>query len=155
MNTAISPEQAAVAYAGYEDLCLYIDGEFLKGGGRREQDVFDPATGKAFARLPHATREDLDRALAAAQRAFQSWKHSSPLERSRILRKVAELSRERAKDIGRNITLDMGKPVAEAVGETVYFAGEATHTEGHFGTVHGALETGERAAEAVLTWWWE
>ena len=45
--------------------------------------------------------------------------------------------------------------VAEAVGETVYFAGEATHTEGHFGTVHGALETGERAAEAVLTWWWE
>lgn len=45
--------------------------------------------------------------------------------------------------------------VAEAVGETVYFAGEATHTEGHFGTVHGALETGERAAEAVLAWWWE
>ena len=119
MNTAISLEQAAVAYAGYEDLCLYIDGEFLKGGGRREQDVFDPATGKAFARLPHATRADLDRALNAAQRAFQTWRHSSPLERSRILRKVAELSRERAKDIGRNITLDMGKPVAEAVGEVV------------------------------------
>ena len=45
--------------------------------------------------------------------------------------------------------------VAATVGETLYFAGEATHTEGHFGTVHGALETGERAAESVLAWWWE
>ncbi len=40
----------------YEDLCLYIDGEFVKGGGRREQDVFDPATGNVIGRLPHATR---------------------------------------------------------------------------------------------------
>jgi succinate-semialdehyde dehydrogenase/glutarate-semialdehyde dehydrogenase len=119
MNTATRPEQAAVAHAGYEDLCLYIDGEFVKGGGRREQDVVDPATGQVIAKLPHATREDLDRALAAAQRAFESWKKSSPLERSRILRKVAELTRERSKEIGRNIVLDMGKPLAEAIGEVV------------------------------------
>ena len=103
----------------YEDLCLYIDGEFVKGGGRREQDVFDPATGQSVGRLPHATPEDLDRALAAAQRAFETWKTASPMEKSRILRKVADLSRERAQQIGRNITLDMGKPLAEAVGEVL------------------------------------
>ena len=55
----------------------------------------------------------------------------------------------------KGVPVAVAEGVAEAVGETVYFAGEATHTEGHFGTVHGALETGERAAEAVLAWWWE
>ena len=101
----------------YEDLCLYIDGEFIKGGGRREQDVLDPATGDLIGRLPHATTADLDRALGAAQRAFDSWKTVSPLEKSRILRRVGELTRERAQEIGRNITLDQGKPLAEAIGE--------------------------------------
>jgi succinate-semialdehyde dehydrogenase/glutarate-semialdehyde dehydrogenase len=101
----------------YEDLSLYIDGEFLKGGGRREQEIRNPATGEVIGKLPHASKEDLDRALAAAQKAFQSWRRSSPVERSRILRKVAELSRARAQEIGRNITLDEGKPLAEAVGE--------------------------------------
>jgi succinate-semialdehyde dehydrogenase/glutarate-semialdehyde dehydrogenase len=119
MNTAATSEQSVLEQAAYETLSLYIDGEFIAGGGRQEQDVVNPATGQAFARLPHASRADLDRALAAAQRAFGTWKHSSPMERSRILRKVGELSRERAADIGRNITLDMGKPVAEAITEVM------------------------------------
>jgi succinate-semialdehyde dehydrogenase/glutarate-semialdehyde dehydrogenase len=101
----------------YEDLCLYIDGQFLKGEGRKEQDVVNPATDEVIGKLPHASKADLDRALAAAQKAFQTWRKSSPMERNRILRKVADLSRERAKAIGANITLDMGKPLAEAVGE--------------------------------------
>jgi len=101
----------------YEDLCLYIDGQFLKGDGRKEQDVVNPATDEVIGKLPHATKADLDRALAAAQRAFLTWRRSSPMERSKVLRKVAELSRTRAKEIGANITQDMGKPLAEAVGE--------------------------------------
>ena len=79
----------------YEDLALYIDGEFIHGDGRREQPVYDPATGDVIANLPHATRVDLDRALAAAQRAFESWKSVSPMEKSRILRKAGEMIRER------------------------------------------------------------
>lgn len=101
----------------YEQLALYIDGEFVAADGRREQDVVNPATGVAFARLPHASRQDLDRALAAADKAFQSWRHTSPMERSAILRRVAELIRERAPAIARNITLDQGKPLAEALQE--------------------------------------
>lgn len=103
----------------YEDLSLYIDGEFIQGGGRVEQPVLDPATGHTIGQLPHASRADLDRALQAAQRAFATWRHVSPIERGAILRKVGELSRARAKDIGRNITLDQGKPLAEAVGEVL------------------------------------
>jgi succinate-semialdehyde dehydrogenase/glutarate-semialdehyde dehydrogenase len=101
----------------YEDLSLYIDGQFLKGDGRKEQDIINPATDEVIGKLPHASKADLDLALSSAQKAFQSWKKSSPLERSRILRKVAELSRARASEIGRNITLDQGKPLAEAAGE--------------------------------------
>ena len=103
----------------YEELSLYIDGEFIGSDGRREQEVFDPASGELLGMLPHATQADLDRALQAAQRAFETWRLVSPLEKGAILRKVGELSRLRAKEIGRNITLDQGKPLAEAVGEVL------------------------------------
>ena len=103
----------------YEALSLYIDGEFLSGDGRTTQDVVNPANGEVLAQLPHASEADLDRALKAADRAFQTWKHSSPMDRSAILRKAAELARERAQDIGLNLTRDQGKPLAEAVGEII------------------------------------
>ncbi len=113
----------------YPQLSLYIDGEFIQGGGgRKEQRIINPATDDVIGTLPHASREDLDRALAAAQRAFQAWRHSSVMDRSKILRKVAELARERSKDIGRHITMDMGKPMAEAVGEV---RATSEHAEWH------------------------
>jgi succinate-semialdehyde dehydrogenase/glutarate-semialdehyde dehydrogenase len=90
--------------------------------------VFNPASGEIIGQLPHATREDLDCALSAAQRAFETWKKTSPVERSVILRRVAELARERADAIGRNITLDQGKPLAESIGEVNVCA---EHAEWH------------------------
>jgi succinate-semialdehyde dehydrogenase/glutarate-semialdehyde dehydrogenase len=101
----------------YEDLSLYINGQFLKGDGRRTSDVIDPATDEVVGKLPHASKADLDLALSSAQKAFLTWRKTSPIEKSRILRKVGELSRARAQEIGRNMTLDMGKPLAEAAGE--------------------------------------
>ena len=112
----------------YEDLSLYIDGQFIKGAGRVEQDVLNPATNEVIGKLPHATRDDLDLALASAQRAFESWRRVSPLEKSKVLRRVGELARERASDIGRNMTLDQGKPLAEAAGEVIFCA---EHAEWH------------------------
>jgi acyl-CoA reductase-like NAD-dependent aldehyde dehydrogenase len=112
----------------YPPLSLYIDGEFLQGNGRKEQDILNPATHEVIGQLPHASPEDLDRALAAADRAFQSWKKTSPLERSKILRKAGELMRERAAEIGRGITQDQGKPLPESTGE-VMACGE--HAEWH------------------------
>ena len=112
----------------YPTLHLYIDGEFINAEGRREQDVLNPATGQVIGKLPHATTEDLDQALAAAARAFEGWKKTSPLDRSKVLRKVAELARERAKDIGHGMTLDQGKPLAESVGEVMFCA---EHAEWH------------------------
>ena len=103
----------------YQKLSLYINGQFIDADGRQTQEVINPANRQVLGYLPHATEADLESALQAADKAFKSWRNSSPTERSSILRKVGELTRERSADIARNMTLDMGKPLAEAVGEVV------------------------------------
>lgn len=101
----------------YPKLSLYIDGEFLSGQGRVEQDVINPANLQVIAKLPHASEADLDLALSSAQRAFQTWRKTSPLERGAILRRAAQLCRDRADEIGRHMTLDQGKILSEAITE--------------------------------------
>lgn len=103
----------------YPALGLYINGEFIGVENRRTLDVINPATEDVLGQLPYANAEDLDYALASAAEAFKSWRHSSPMERSAILRKAAQLARERAPQIGRHLTLDQGKPLAQAIGEIV------------------------------------
>lgn len=112
----------------YTSLSMYIDGRFIGEEGRHCEPVFNPADDTILGHLPHATRSDLDLALDAASRAFDQWRWTSPLERSRILRRVAELIRERADTIARDLTRDQGKPFAEARNE-VYSA--ADHADWH------------------------
>lgn len=114
--------------APYETLAQYIDGEFIAAGDRATQPVFNPADGSVLGHLPRGTPADVDRALAAAQRAFLAWRHQSPLKRSEVLRRAAQLMRERAPQIGRHITLDQGKPLAEA---TLEVSASAEHAEWH------------------------
>lgn len=112
----------------YPNLSLYIGGRFLAAQGRSTRDVFNPATGEELGKLPCATQEDIDLALQSAQAAFQSWRHVSPVERSDVLRKAAALTRERAPEIALNITLDNGKPLADALAEVL---NAAEHLEWH------------------------
>lgn len=109
----------------YESLGFYIDGQFISGQDRRTQPVINPATGEVLGHLPHATKADLQAALLAADRAFKTWRHSSPLVRSTLLRKVAELTRTHAHVIARNITLDQGKPLSESIAEVTSCADHA------------------------------
>src|SRR3546814_17751910 len=102
----------------YETLALYIDGEFLSGEGRNTEEVTNPATLDVLGQLHHASTADLDRALAAAALAFESWRHTSPMQRSELLRKVRQLSPQRAQEIGRNLPLDQGHHSAESEGKT-------------------------------------
>src|SRR5260221_14531762 len=97
----------------YEDLCLYINGQFLKGGGRKEQDVINPATDEGVGKLPHARQADHDPALASAHKAFEAGRKASPMERSKSLRKGGERARAGADHHGHNTTLGQGKPLAE------------------------------------------
>jgi succinate-semialdehyde dehydrogenase/glutarate-semialdehyde dehydrogenase len=93
---------------------LLIDGQWSIGSHERQVDVFNPATGEIIGRLSLASTADLDRALAAAQGGFQVWRKTSAYDRSKILRRAADLVRQRSDEIAALITLEQGKPLAEA-----------------------------------------
>lgn len=98
----------------YSDLYLFIDGERIQGGGRREIPVMNPSTEEVLGHVPAASQDDLERALAAAQRGFEVWRKVSAYERAKILRRAAELLRERKEEIAHLMTLEQGKTLPES-----------------------------------------
>jgi succinate-semialdehyde dehydrogenase / glutarate-semialdehyde dehydrogenase len=98
----------------YTQLGLYIDGKWNYGNGGGGEDVINPATEKTLAHLPHATPSDLDAALASAQQGFKLWKGKSAYDRAKVLRKAADLVRERADAIASIMTQEQGKVLAES-----------------------------------------
>ncbi|WP_137898378.1 NAD-dependent succinate-semialdehyde dehydrogenase [Sphingomonas sp. 2SG] len=117
-------------------LGLFIDGEWITSG-RETQAVLDPANGRTLGEVPLATPADLDRALAAADRGFKTWRATAPQERAAVLSRTAALVRERADLLARLATLEEGKPYTEAKGEVMataalldFHAGEAVRIYG-------------------------
>src|SRR5580658_8527388 len=107
----MSPTHAAQSYA---DLQLLIAGEWTPLGSRESEPVMNPATGECIGILPHASKADLDRALDAAQEAWPAWRNTSPQDRGKILKRAADLMRERAEHIARIATIEEGKTIHEA-----------------------------------------
>jgi succinate-semialdehyde dehydrogenase/glutarate-semialdehyde dehydrogenase len=95
-------------------LRLIIGGETVGADRRRSLPVIDPATGEEIGRLPIATGEDLERALASAARGFAHWRTVAAYDRAAVLREAARLLRERIEPIARTLTLEQGKPLAES-----------------------------------------
>ncbi|GAP35651.1 NAD-dependent succinate-semialdehyde dehydrogenase [Piscinibacter sakaiensis] len=121
----------------YPDTLLLIDNEWVEPVARQFIDVVNPATGQVIGKVAKAGREDLDRALAAAERGFAAWRKVPAHERAAIMRRAAGLLRERADDIARVLTQEQGKPLAEARVETLagadiieWFADEARRVYG-------------------------
>lgn len=105
----------------YSKLALFIDGAFHVDTADAGQ-VIDPASGDRLADLPHASTAQLDAAIAAADRAFSAWAATSAYDRSAIIRRAAQLVRDRADAIARILTMEQGKPFAEARGEVLVSA---------------------------------
>src|SRR5215468_2650210 len=104
----------------YSELGLYIDGAWIKGGnGRKGEEVINPATEKPLAQLPHASKADLDQALESAKKGFATWKATAAYDRSKILRKAADLMRERHDAISKIMVMEQGKPYVEARAEVI------------------------------------
>jgi succinate-semialdehyde dehydrogenase/glutarate-semialdehyde dehydrogenase len=105
---------------GYEtDLQLFIDGAWKSGEGREAHPVVNPVDAQPIADLPFATKADLDEALAASERAWPEWRSTDVEKRGAILHKTAALLRERADHIGRIMTQEQGKPLAESRSEVL------------------------------------
>ena len=99
------------------DLRLHIDGAWAAGEGRDTGPVFNPATGDEIAAVPLASAADLDAALEAAERGFKLWRATDVEARGVILRRAAQLMRERTEAIATLLTREQGKPIAEARAE--------------------------------------
>jgi succinate-semialdehyde dehydrogenase/glutarate-semialdehyde dehydrogenase len=105
--------------SSYPDTRLLIANEWQDASGGKTIPVVNPATGQPIGKVAHASIADLDRALAAAQKGFETWRAVPAFERAAIMRRAAQLLRERAGDIARLLTQEQGKPLVEAKGETL------------------------------------
>jgi succinate-semialdehyde dehydrogenase / glutarate-semialdehyde dehydrogenase len=121
----------------YRDVLLFIDGAWTAASGNRSLPVVSPATGDIIGTVAHADRADLDHALEAADKGFREWRNVSAFERSKVMRKAANILRDRVEDIAPLLTMEQGKPLAEAKGEVMagadvidWFAEEARRTYG-------------------------
>src|SRR5258707_4320097 len=104
----------------YGELGLFIDGAWRKnGGGNKGEDVLNPATEKPLAHLPHASKSDLDLALESAKKGFALWRSTSAYDRARVMRKAAELMRERHDSISKIMVQEQGKVYVEARAEVM------------------------------------
>ena len=121
----------------YPDVNLFIDGKWTPAEGGKTIDVYNPATNEVIGKVACAGKADLDRALAAADRGFKLWRKVSAYERSKIMRRAADLMRERADTIAEVLSVEQGKPFAESKMEVLssadlidWFAEEGRRTYG-------------------------
>jgi aminobutyraldehyde dehydrogenase len=111
---------------------LLIDGQFAAGEGDAET-ILDPASGATLATVREASVEQVHKAVSAAHRAFDGWRETTPMERSRLLLRIADAIESRAEEFARVESLNCGKPYARALGDEIpaiadcyrYFAGAA------------------------------
>jgi succinate-semialdehyde dehydrogenase/glutarate-semialdehyde dehydrogenase len=121
----------------YPEVLLHIDGMWRRARTNRTIAVLNPATDETIGTVAHAGREDLDEALGAALRGFETWRRTSAFERCKLMRTAAGLLRERAGEIATWMTLEQGKPILQAKSEIIgaadtidWFAEEGRRADG-------------------------
>ena len=125
-----------------------IGGEAVESASGETLDIENPANGQVIAKVPASAAEDVDRAVDAAETAFQSWRNTTPQDRSLLLLKIADSLEARADELGRLESQNAGKPVGAAIDEITvcvdlfrFFAGAARIPEGLAATEYMAGHT--------------
>jgi len=120
---------------------LFIGGEWVEAEGGRTMTVSDPATGEVIKEIADASPADGIRALDAAVAAQDAWAATAPRERAELLRRAFDTLMARKEEFALLMTMEMGKPIAEARGEVNYggeflrwFSEEAVRITGRYGT---------------------
>jgi succinate-semialdehyde dehydrogenase/glutarate-semialdehyde dehydrogenase len=118
---------------------MLIDGKWVNSVSEELFPVFNPATGEEIDEVPKGTREDVKKAVDAAKDAFRSWSETPPFDRGKIFFKVAQIAREREKELSTLLTMEQGKPLRESISEVnrfanicEYCAGMATNLQGSY-----------------------
>lgn len=96
---------------------LYIDGTWRAASSGATVTVINPATEESLVQMASATEQDVDAAIAAALKGFEVWRKVQPSERAKLICRVGDLMREREEAIAKALTLEVGKPLAQAKGE--------------------------------------
>ena len=118
---------------------MFIGGKWTDSSGGDDQEIINPATGKVIAHVPKGTAEDVDRAVAAAVKAYDEvWFDTTPRERSEMLLKLADAILEHGKELASMESENVGKPLATTLSEEIpptadcfrFFAGAARILEG-------------------------
>ncbi|XP_076803630.1 methylmalonate-semialdehyde/malonate-semialdehyde dehydrogenase [acylating], mitochondrial-like [Clavelina lepadiformis] len=98
---------------------LFIDGKFIESKTDKWIDLHNPATNEVITRVPEATQDEMQAAVAAAKRAFKSWSDTSVLHRQGVMFKYQQLIKDNMKELAKNITLEQGKTLADAEGDVL------------------------------------
>jgi succinate-semialdehyde dehydrogenase/glutarate-semialdehyde dehydrogenase len=101
---------------------MYIDGKWCDAEGGRTLAVINPADESTVAEVAHGGRVEAERAIDAAAKALPAWRALSAYDRAKVLKKTADLMRERADALARTLTREQGKPLPEAKAEVLHAA---------------------------------
>ncbi|WP_236193367.1 CoA-acylating methylmalonate-semialdehyde dehydrogenase [Pseudomonas glycinae] len=112
MNASLTPNETTI-----QKVKLLIDGEWVESQTTEWHDIVNPATQQVLAKVPFATAAEVDAAVSAAQRAFQTWKLTPIGARMRIMLKLQALIREHSKRIAVVLSSEQGKTIADAEGD--------------------------------------
>lgn len=122
---------------------LYIDGKWIPSFDKKTLTVINPATGEKLTEISEATPQDVDNAVKAAQKAFETWKDTSLVERQNILLKIADIIEQNKEYLATIETLDNGKPIRETIAADIPLGAD------HFRYFAGALRTEEGTANII------
>jgi succinate-semialdehyde dehydrogenase/glutarate-semialdehyde dehydrogenase len=101
----------------YSKFGQFIDGKWQQAEKKETYDVINPATEEVIGQASKASPVDVEKALKSAEKGLKVWRNTAPWQRSYIIRKIADLMREKKDILAKWLTLEVGKPLAEGIGE--------------------------------------
>ena len=101
----------------YSNFGQFIDGQWQQAEKKETYKVINPATEEVLGEASKASSVDVQKALKSAEKGLETWKNTTPWQRSYVIRKIADLMRERKDVLAKWLTLEVGKPLKEAIGE--------------------------------------
>ncbi|HUH57362.1 MAG TPA: aldehyde dehydrogenase family protein, partial [Pseudomonadales bacterium] len=119
---------------------LFIDGQFIESTTDQWRDVINPATQEVLAKVPFATADEINAAVASAKKAFKTWRKTPIGTRARIFLKYQQLIRENMSELAAMLTAEQGKTLADAEGDVFRGLEVVEHAAGI-----GSLQLGELA----------